>query len=67
MSSLTILQAGAPTDWHPERNGDVRHLLATYWSVEAIAREVGFANGSYLALHFKRRIGMSPRQYRSGC
>ena len=40
-------------------------LEATDWTVAAIAREVGFANGSHLTLHFKRRTGVSPRRYRS--
>lgn len=39
-------------------------LIATDWSLAAIAREVGFANGSHLTMHFRRRTGVSPRHYR---
>ena len=40
-------------------------LTATDWSLAAIAREVGFANGSHLGMHFKRRTGVSPRHFRA--
>lgn len=40
-------------------------MTGTDWSHAAIAREVGFANGSHLALHFKRRTGVAPHLYRS--
>jgi AraC family transcriptional regulator len=39
-------------------------LRTTNWTLAAIAREVGFASGSHLALHFKRVLGESPRHYR---
>jgi AraC family transcriptional regulator len=39
-------------------------LLTTNWTLAAIAREVGFASGSHLALHFKKVLGESPRHYR---
>ncbi len=42
-----------------------RVLLATTdRSLAAIAREVGFASGSHLALHFKRLLGTTPSAYR---
>jgi len=42
-----------------------RVLLATTdWPLAAIAREVGFASGSHLALHFKRVLGLTPTGYR---
>lgn len=39
-------------------------LLATDWTLAAIAPEVGFASGSHLALQFKRVTGTSPKHYR---
>ncbi len=39
-------------------------LAATDWSLAVIAREVGFASGSHLAIHFERTTGMNPSQYR---
>lgn len=40
-------------------------LLTTNWTLAAIGREVGFASGSHLALHFKKVTGESPSHYRS--
>jgi AraC family transcriptional regulator len=42
-----------------------RLLLATTgWPLSFIAQEVGFASGSHLAFHFRRRLGVSPTAYR---
>ena len=57
----------APHQYIIQRRVDRARLLltATEWTLTAIAREVGFANGSHLALHFKRRTGLTPRAYRA--
>ncbi len=57
----------APHQYIIQRRVDRARLLltATEWTLTAIAREVGFANGSHLALHFKRRMGLTPRAYRA--
>jgi AraC-like DNA-binding protein/mannose-6-phosphate isomerase-like protein (cupin superfamily) len=39
-------------------------LKETDYSLEQIANEIGFANGSYLSLLFKRMHGCSPSEYR---
>ncbi len=39
-------------------------LLTTDWTLAAIAIETGFASGSHLAPHFKKRTEVLPRQYR---
>jgi AraC family transcriptional regulator len=39
-------------------------LATTAWPLSFIAREVGFASGSHLALHVKRLLGASPTTYR---
>jgi AraC family transcriptional regulator len=39
-------------------------LTTTDWPLARVAREVGFASGSHLALHFKRVTGISPKRYR---
>ena len=39
-------------------------LTTTGWPLAFIAQEVGFASGSHLALHFRRRFGVSPTAYR---
>lgn len=42
-----------------------RLLLATTdRPLASIARDVGFASGSHLALHFKRLLGLTPSEYR---
>lgn len=39
-------------------------LRETDWSITAIAYETGFAESSYFAKAFRKRIGMSPKEYR---
>jgi len=39
-------------------------LATTTWPLSFIAREVGFASGSHLTLHFKRFFGVTPTEYR---
>jgi AraC-like DNA-binding protein len=41
-------------------------LLYTDLSVTEIAFECGFSDGNYLARQFKRRLGVSPRDFRRG-
>lgn len=41
-------------------------LLTTSHSITEIAAMVGFSNPSHFATAFKRRVGVSPRAYRSG-
>jgi AraC-like DNA-binding protein len=41
-------------------------LRFTEWSVEDIARMIGYANGNYFCKIFRKRTGLSPGEFRSG-
>jgi AraC-like DNA-binding protein len=41
-----------------------KRLLRKRWSIEQVAIETGFVSQSHFGAHFKRLIGMTPRQYR---
>ncbi|MEO1094274.1 MAG: AraC family transcriptional regulator [Cyanobacteria bacterium J06638_28] len=44
-----------------------KRLIAAGMPLAAIAPEVGFADQSHLTRHFKRFVGVTPGQYRTGC
>ena len=41
-----------------------RLIVTTDFSVEQIAREVGFSNTSYFITKFKQQFSISPKKYR---
>ncbi len=43
-----------------------RMMLASARSISEIALDCGFADSNYFSRQFKRRLGMSPKDYRSG-
>jgi len=67
--NLVILPAGAPTTWHLEHRGEVRHLhlyLAPAF-LQQVAASIDLnpdTSESHLASQFKRLTGQTPKQAR---
>jgi AraC-like DNA-binding protein len=42
-----------------------KKLLAQGWAIAQVAQEVGFSHQSHLNRHFKKIVGITPKQYQN--
>ncbi|ADE53387.1 transcriptional regulator, AraC family [Coraliomargarita akajimensis DSM 45221] len=62
-----LLQTSPRAYLEVERLSAARALLCqTQWTVEEVADELGFKSGSYFTQVFKRKVGVTPLDFRSG-
>ena len=63
-----VSQANGMTYFTYLTNIQIRHvqilLTNTTMSITEIAHETGYCHGDYLSAQFKKRVGMTPREYR---